>query len=54
MLKEQVDAPKTGQADQRKDDAADHSIHTAEDPAHQIELEQTHQAPVDSADNYKE
>ena len=54
IFEEQVDGPKTCQRYHHKDDAADNGIHSAEDPAHQIKLEQAHQSPVQATDDSKD
>jgi len=51
IVKQKADGPDGAQSDQCVHNAADNGIHTAEQPGDQIELENTDQSPVDSADD---
>lgn len=49
--KQQGNAPQTCQPDDGINDAAEDGILTAEDPCHQVKLKNTHETPIDRADN---
>ena len=51
---EQGDAPDGSQSDQGVDDAADNGRLAAEEPSHQVELEEADAAPVQAADDDKD
>ena len=46
FAEQQCDAPNARQADDRIDDAAEHSALTAEQPCHQVKLEDAHKAQL--------
>ena len=50
----QGNAPQACQADDGVDDAAYQSVLAAENPGHQVELENAHKAPVNASDDGKD
>lgn len=46
-------APDTGKGDKRKDYSADNASLSAEEPAYDVELEETDAAPVNRSNNYE-
>lgn len=53
VFEQQVDTPDARQRDDYKDDTADNGIHSAEEPAHQVELKEADKSPIQSADDNK-
>ena len=45
------DAPQSGDAHQREDDSGEDRGLSAEDPGYQVKTEDTHQTPVDAAND---